>query len=265
MIQSVLKAIDIMGVFTPEEPYLSLGQISKRLSMPKSTTHNLMATLISQGFMEKVNDDYYALGTAIISLSQAVRVNAELRDRAAPLLRELAEIVKESVYLTYFDGTYILYIYAIESSKRLMARTAVGERVQLHCTGNGKSILAALSIEQVEAIVEEVGLPVFTDTTINSIDQLHEDLEQTRKRGYSIDNQEHEPGTYCLGAVIRDGHGLPIGGCSIAGTDEQIIKNQPNSLANDLLYVAQEISRRMGYVPATPSLLVQKTEHFSNR
>ena len=115
MIQSVLKAIDIMGVFTPEEPYLSLGQISKRLSMPKSTTHNLMATLISQGFMEKVNDDYYALGTAIISLSQAVRVNAELRDRAAPLLRELAEIVKESVYLTYFDGTFILYIYAIES------------------------------------------------------------------------------------------------------------------------------------------------------
>jgi len=118
MIQSVLKAIDIMTVFSIEEPCLTLAQISERLPMPKSTTHHLLATLMSRGFIEKVNDDSYALGTAIVSLSQAVRVNAELRDRAAPLLRELAEIAKESVYLTYFDGSYILYIYAVESSQR---------------------------------------------------------------------------------------------------------------------------------------------------
>ena len=264
MIQSVLKAIDIMDLFSPEQPYLTLGQISERLSMPKSTTHNLIATLTSRGFMEKVNDDYYALGTAIISLSQAVRVNAELRDRAAPLLRELADVVKESVYLTYFDGTFILYIYAIESSNRLMARTAVGERVHLHCTGNGKSILTALSREQVETIAEKAGLPKFTDTTITNLDALHEEIEQSRQRGYTVDNQEHEMGTFCIGAVIRNAQGQPIGGCSISGSDSYIIEEQPNGLVDDLLYVAQEISRRMGYVPATPSLLVQKSEHFNN-
>lgn len=264
MIQSVLKAIDIMTVFSVEEPRLTLGQISERLSMPKSTTHNLLATLISRGLVEKVNDDLYALGTTIISLSQAVRVNAELRDRAAPLLRQLAEIAKESVYLTYFDGNYILYIYAIESSNRLMARTAVGERAHLHCTGNGKSILAALSQNQVDSIVGQVGLPQFSEMTITNIDQLYEELEQSRQRGYAIDNQEHEQGTYCLGAVIRNGQGLPIGACSISGTNENIIQDKPNSLVDDLLYVAQEISRRMGYVPATPSLLVQKTPNFKN-
>lgn len=263
MIQSVLKAIDIMNVFTTEEPCLTLSQISGRLPMPKSTVHNLLATLISRGFIEKVNDDSYALGTAIITLSQAVRVNAELRDRAAPLLRELAEIAKESVYLTYFDGTFILYIYAIESSKRLMARTAVGEQVHLHCTANGKSILAALPSQQVEWIAKQAGLPRFTHTTITTIDQLHQELEDSLQRGYAVDNQEHEAGTFCLGAVIRNPQGEPIGGCSVSGTDEYIIKDPPNSLADDLLYVAQEISRRMGYVPATPSLLVQKSEHFS--
>jgi DNA-binding IclR family transcriptional regulator len=264
MIQSVLKAIDIMHVFTTEEPCLTLSQISERLSMPKSTTHNLLGTLISRGLIEKVNDDLYALGTTIISLSQSVRVNAELRDRAAPLLRQLAEIAKESVYLTYFEENYILYIYAIESSNRLMARTAVGERAYLHCTGNGKAILAALPDDQVESIVEATGLPEFTSMTISNIDKLYEELDQSRQRGYAIDNQEHEQGTFCLGAVIRDGQGTPIGACSISGTDENIIKRQPNNLAVDLLYVAQEISRRLGYVPATPSLLVQKPEHFNS-
>lgn len=264
MIQSVLKAVDIMCVFTTEQPCLTLSQISERLSMPKSTTHNLLGTLISRGLIEKVNDDLYALGTTIISLSQSVRVNAELRDRAAPLLRQLAEIAKESVYLTYFEGSYILYIYAIESSNRLMARTAVGERAHLHCTGNGKSILAVLPEKQVKSIVDEVGLPAFSAQTITNIDHLYQELEKSRQRGYAIDNQEHEQGTFCLGAVIRDGQGKPIGACSISGTDEDIIKKQPNKLAVDLLYVAQEISRRLGYVPATPSLLVQKPEHFNN-
>ena len=100
--------------------------------------------------------------------------------------------------------------------------------------------------------------------TITNIDQLHEDLAQSRQRGYAIDNQEHELGTYCLGAVIRNSQGLPIGGCSISGTTKETITDKPNSRVNDLLYVAQEISRRMGYVPATPSLLVQKSENFTN-
>ncbi len=261
MIQSVLKAIDLMNVFTPEEPYLSLAQISKRLKMPKSTAHNLLNTLVSRGFIEKVNDDYYALGTAVISLTQSARVNAELRDRAAPLLRELADTSKESVYLTYLDGDDVLYIYAIETSNRLMARSAIGDRVQPHCTGVGKAILAALPQDQVEALIQRTGLPRFTENTFTDRNQLFEELERTRQRGYSIDNQEHERGTFCLGAAIRDGHGKPVGGCSISGLDPEIIAARAPELSADLLYTAQEISRRMGYVPATPSLLARRANH----
>lgn len=259
-IQSIQKAIDAMRVFTPEEPYLTLAEISERLGMPKSTVHNILNTLAGAGFIEKTSDDYYALGTAVISLSQAARVNAELRDRAAPLLRRCADIVKESVYLIYFEGDHILYIYAIETPSRLMARSAIGDRVQMHCTGVGKAVLAALPQQQVEEIIARQGMPAFTPYTITSLDALLENLEATRKRGYSIDNQEHELGTYCVGAVIRDNHGRPIGGCSISGRDPEIIGSRAQALSVDLLYTAQEISRRMGYVPSTPSLLVHHTD-----
>jgi IclR family transcriptional regulator, acetate operon repressor len=261
MIQSVLKAIDIMYVFTSDEPTLSLGEISKRLNMPKSTTHNLLNTLVSRGFIEKVNDEAYALGTAIISLAQAARVNAELRDRAAPLLRELADVVKESVYLTYLDGDYVLYIYAIETSNRLMARSAIGDRVQPHCTSVGKAILAALPDARIQAIVERTGMPRFTEHTITNLDDLKHEMALTRQRGYSIDNQEHELGIYCLGAAIRDQHSTSIGACSISGLDPEIIDTRAADLSTDLLYTAQEISRHMGYVPAIPSMLVQRSNH----
>lgn len=260
MIRSVLKAIDIMNVFTPEEPTLTLAQIATRMKMPKSTTHNLLNTLASRGFIEKINDDSYALGTAVISLTQAARVNAELRDRAAPLLRELADITKESIYLTYLDGDYILYIYAIETKNRLLARSAVGDRVHPHCTGVGKAILAALPQSRVEEIISRTGLPRFTENTFTEPQALFEELERTRQRGYSYDNQEHNLGNYCLGAPIRDAQGRTIGGCSLAGRDPEIIGARQYDLAPELLYAAQEISRRMGHIPATPSLVVHRSQ-----
>ena len=81
MIKSVLKVLDILGLFSASEPRLTLAQISERLRIPKSTAYNLLSTLQYRGFIEKVDNDYYALGTAVIRLTQVARVNIELRDR----------------------------------------------------------------------------------------------------------------------------------------------------------------------------------------
>lgn len=256
MINSVLKAIDILQIFTTDEPRLTLAQISHRLELPKSTAHNLLNTLRSRGFIEKTDDGQYALGTEIIALTQAVRVNVELRDRAAPLLRELADASQLSAYLTIFDSDDSLYIYAVESPHRLLARTAVGDRVPLHCTSLGKAILSRLPEQEVEGIVSRAGLQSFSEATITDLDALYEALERTRERGYAIDEGEHEEGTYCVGAPILNAKEDVIGACSVSGTDPEIVDRRLSELSSQVMYTAQEISRRMGYVPSTPSSVV---------
>lgn len=253
MIQSIVKAIHTMSLFSSAKPLLTLAEISQRLDIPKSTAHNILKTLISEGFIEKVDGEAYALGTAIVALGQGVRVNVELRDRAAPLIRELADLCRESVYLTVKDGDRVLYIYAVESSRRLLARSAVGERAPLHCTAVGKSVLAALPLPEAQATIARAGLPAFTPYTLTDPDALLADLEQTRQRGYAIDNQEHEMRTYCLGAAVLDQRGDVIGACSISGADREIIHRRLDDLAPQIVATAQDISRRMGYVPPTPS------------
>jgi DNA-binding IclR family transcriptional regulator len=256
VINSVLKAIDILQAFRTDEPRLSLAEISTRLDMPRSTTHNLLNTLLSRGFVEKTDDGRYALGPAIVALTQSVRVNVELRDRAAPLLRELADACRESVYLTTLENDYALYIYAVESPRRLLARTAVGDRVLLHCISLGKAILSRLSSEEVEGIVNRVGLPKFTETTITDLDALKAELEQIRAQGYAVDREEHETGTYCIGVPILDSRGQAVGACSVSSLDPELISGDPPECAVRVMHTAQEISRRMGYVPARPSSVV---------
>jgi len=126
--KSLAKAVRVLKLFSAQEPRLPLAEISARLEMPKSTTHAILRSLIAEGLIEKIGGEAYALGTGILALSQSVRVNVEFRDRAAPHVRALADKVAESVYLTFREGDRILYIYAVESSRRLIARTAVGDR-----------------------------------------------------------------------------------------------------------------------------------------
>ena len=255
LINSVLKAVKVMELFTPDNPRMTLSDVSQRLDIPKSTAHNLLNTLMSAGYIEKTDNNQYALGTAVIALTQNVRVNVEVRDRAAPLLRELADLCDESVYLTIHDAGYALYIYAIESSQRLLARTAVGERANLHCTSVGKAILAILSDDEVDAVIERIGLPKFTEATITDVDELKAELRQTRKRGYSIDNQEHEDHVYCIGAPIFDNQGHVCGSCSVSGIDSEIVGERAPEISSAVMRTAMDISRRMGYVPSMKSVI----------
>lgn len=261
MIGSVLKAIEIMQCFSSDHPTLGLGEISARLGYPKTTIHTILSTLEYKGFIERAESGVYSLGTAIIPMTQAVRVNVQLRDRAAPLLRELGDFCGESVYLTVLDAPYCLYIYAIESSDRLLARTAVGDKMPMHCTSVGKAILAFLPQDQVHRIVTEAGLDSFNENTITDETTLMQELKLTRSRGFSTDNAEHEPGTFCLGSPIFDDRGRAFASCSIAGGDSEIVGAKRDSFSAGLRYTAQEISRRMGYVPKGDTLIWRETSN----
>jgi DNA-binding IclR family transcriptional regulator len=254
MIQSVMKALKIMELFSPAEPRLSLHIISQRLHMPKSTTHNLLNTLVASGYVEKVDGDQYALGTAIVELTQNVRVNVELRDRAAPLLRRLADSSHESVYLTVRDGRHVLYIYAIESSQRLVARTAVGERAEMHCTSVGKATLAFLPSQEVDRLYKDAILARYTANTIVDLGTLKQELAATHERGYSVDNQEHEENIFCVGAPIFGERGLVLGACSVSGTEPAIVGSRLPLIGASVAQTAQEISRHMGYIPSRGSI-----------
>jgi DNA-binding IclR family transcriptional regulator len=254
MIHSILRAINILEMFDSTAPRLTLTEVSQILELPKSTAHNYLNTLLSRGYIEQTEDGRYALGTAVVSLTQAVRINVEFRDRAAPLLRALADLSHASVYLCSLDGDFVLYVYAIETSQRLRARTAIGDRAHLHCTAVGKAILSALSWDEVLDIVSRQGLPKFTETTITDLDDLRDELEKTRSRGYAVDRGEHERSNYCIGAPIFDAVGRVIGSCSAAGSDPEVIGERAQEIASAVGYAAQEISRTMGYVPARPSV-----------
>ena len=254
MVNSILKATQILELFSAEKPRWSIKEISDALGFPKSTVHNILKTLASEGFVEQTDDDLYSVGTRVVMLTKKVRVNIEIRDRAAPLLRRLTDACRESVYLTVPQVDKVLYIYAIESSRRLRARSALGDLAHMHCTGVGKALLSTFSDEEIAALVARAGLPAFTEHTLIDLGALLSDMARTRRRGYSVDQQEHEIGHYCLGAPIYNHQRKAIAACSLSGVDPEIIGNRLPELSQLLLETTEDISRLMGYVPRRGAL-----------
>ena len=249
MIKSVKKAIDIFELFTRSEPRLSLSMISEKLGFPKTTTHHLLATLVSCGYIEKDGKDIYFLGPKMIEISQNAQVNVELRDQAAPFIRQLGDLCNESVYLATRFGDMIFYIYAIETSRRLMSRSAIGMKAMMHCTGIGKAFMAYLSDDEKELILSRTELVQFTANTIINKERLLHELQEVQQNGYAIDNAEHEENVFCIGVPIFNNVGKVIASCSVSGTDCEIINSRKKEILPQLISASMNISRCMGYVP----------------
>lgn len=248
MINSLVKAHRIMQSFSVQRPRLSLAELARDTGYPRTTIYSLAATLVELGFLEK-HGELYAVGPELIRLEPTARVNVEIRDRAAPVLRGLAEELGGSVYLTVPDGDGVLYIYAIESTHRLRARSAIGGRAAFHCTAVGKAMLAFMTESQADAILASAGLPESTANTITDRTRLADELATTRARGYSIDNEENENGLFCLGAPIFDATSTIVAACSVSDTDPSIVAGRLERASSTILAAGEQISRHMGFVP----------------
>ncbi len=220
---AVRKALEILCEFTAACPCHSVTALSRRLGMPKSTTHNLLRTLEGLDFLRQdPGDRLYRLGPRVYELGLRYSQSTHLVSTALPHLKRLAEETRETVKLGVLSSDEILVLAAIESPYQLHTRGDVGMRAPLHCTGLGKAILAALRADEVHEIVTRRGLPRFTPHTIETGEQLGRELEHIRANGYTIDREENELGVVCVAAAISVHVDHTVAALSVSGPSSRL-------------------------------------------
>jgi DNA-binding IclR family transcriptional regulator len=232
------------------EDSLSVTEISTKLRSPKSSIHDIVSTLLATGILEKDLDrNRYRLGLKLFELGNQAKENLEIRQVAVPVMKALHERVDETIYLTVLDGREILYVECFESTKRLRTYSVIGVRAPLHCTSVGKVILAFMDEDAVEEVVQSMGLPRFTESTITDREKLDTELAKIRRRGYAIDNMEHEEGVRCVGAPVRNHTGKVLASISVSGPSQRLTVDRIEEIAPLVINTAEEISKRLGYKP----------------
>jgi DNA-binding IclR family transcriptional regulator len=249
MVNMVKKAVSILNVLE-EGKDLSLTELTQRLKFPKSSVHSLLETLKVEKFVEKdlITGNFH-LGIKLIELGYRAQLELDICKISIPFLHELNTEFDQTVHLTVLDNDEVLYVACIESRRRLRTYSVLGYRAPLYCTAVGKAILAFQPEEEIRRIIRERPLKKITPNTIDTEERLLEDLAKTRRRGYAIDNMEHEEHLRCIGVPIRDAQGYVYASLSLSGLVEINTYDRFKVMVPSLVYKGLEISKRLGYHP----------------
>jgi len=227
----------------------TLAQISERLELPKSTAHRLLGVLLQRAFVRKtVESSRYRLGPGFIGLCSHYLNNLELKTESSPFMSELSKLTGNTVFIAIRQQDKMVYVDSEEQVNSLRKYSIIGQQKPLYCTSLGKALLMGLSDEEIRQVLSNVTFAKWGPNTHTNIESLLQDIRESRRRGWALDNQEAEPAINCVAAPIRDYRGQVIASISTTWILAQHPEIAPEQIAPLVMKAASGISTNMGYI-----------------
>jgi len=179
---------------------LTLSQLARNVGLARTTVYRIVATLESEGLLTTAAPGgKIQLGIELISLGASVRT--DVRRELRPYLEELSLRIDETVDLAILDKDHAIFLDQVTRLQRLHAVSGIGIEFPLYCTANGKALLSTLPVDEVIRIIPKK-LHSYTPKTLQTRDELLQELETVRLTGVAYDREEHTQGICAVGAVV---------------------------------------------------------------
>ncbi len=216
-IKSVDRAFDVLSCLADGEG-MSLSEISKELQQSAATIYRILSTLEARKAveMDPATQEWF-IGPASFQLGSAFLRRTDVVERARPLMRELMEETGETANLGIEIRNEVMFISQVETHENIRAFFPPGAKSPMHASGIGKVLLANAEQSKIEKYLSGGKLESFTDNTISDGDQLRDELEKIRSKGFALDDEEKNIGMRCIAAPVFNFHGEVIAGISISG------------------------------------------------
>lgn len=224
-VHAIEKAIFLLDCFWEARQPLSLRELEKKTGWAKSTIHGLLASMLDSGVVEQNSTDgKYRLGYHLFELGSAVNQGWDVPQICAPQLRKIVDQVGESAYLARLSGDDLILAVCEEPHVGFRIVSEVGTRLPLHCSSQGKVILANIPKYEARRLLSKRELTGYTEKTVTDVDKLLSELPKIKLCGYAEEREEYKLGLKSVAAPIFDRRGecrYAIGVICIAGIGEE--------------------------------------------
>jgi DNA-binding IclR family transcriptional regulator len=201
-VKSADRTLEVLEVLANSPNRRALGELARELSIPKSSLHGILRTMVQRGWVEADSTGTrFGLGVRALQVGAAYLDADSAVGLVAGVLDGLAAEFGETVHLGRLDGPYVVYLAKRESVHPLRLFSAIGRRLPAHATALGKVLLAERSEAELDAILPDP-LPTLTPHTINDRSVLGADLATVREQGYAVDHEENTDGIACFAVAV---------------------------------------------------------------
>jgi DNA-binding IclR family transcriptional regulator len=242
---SVDRAMSLFELLASSRTGLTLSELSRKLNMPKSTTHYLIYTLATRGYVQRASNGRHSLGLRFANVASASTAEVNLGTVATPHLRQLAARLGLTATLSVLGGAEAVIVSKVTWARDAGGGAWVGHHLDLHCTAQGKALISALSDEELDKLLAGRELAQFTDRTIASISALKAHLAEVRANGYAVNDQEHVHGVRAVAAPVVDSLGVVIAAISVRGLISQISTSRLRELGGEMIRASRNITLQL--------------------
>src|SRR5262245_53961297 len=211
-VRALAKGLAVIEAFDGQAPSMTLSEVARKIGLPRGTARRLLHTLVELGYVG-FDGKLFSLKPRVLNLGFAYLYSHNLWQLAQPYMVEVVEKLHESCSIAVLDGVDIVYVARVPTSERIMSiNLGVGTRLPAFHTSMGRAMLAYRSLTELQALLKRIA-PVrqYTHKTLTDARELIAELEQVKKQGWAMVDQELEVGLRSLAVPIFD-----FAGCAIA-------------------------------------------------
>ncbi|MFD3991618.1 IclR family transcriptional regulator [Streptomyces sp. NPDC058583] len=249
LVPAVTRAFDVLELFLEGDGTLSAPEITRRLQLPRTTTHELVTTLTARNYLVPVPEQpgRYRLGVRTYQLGSRYAEQLDLAAEGHQVAREVADTCGETVHVAVLEDMDVIYIAKVDSTHAVRMVSAAGRRLPAHCTAVGKMLLATLPEAELEERLDGHDLAGMTPRSITDPDALRAALAEIRILGVAGEQQESNPDVSCVAAPVRDRSGRVVAALSVSVPVHRWSEDRENELTALAVTGASRLAERLGY------------------
>lgn len=243
--QAIDRALQVISLLGTRPAGASLQELSKETGIPKPSLHRILSSMRERGFASQLKaGGPYLLGPAALEAAFRFHSSLDLRQLLRPLMDEIQDISGQTIHLATIEGPEVVYLDKIEASIGVRLTSVIGGRNPAHATGVGKALLSRqlATTEDVYAWATQYApLVARTPKTITSPAELAVALQETRERGYAIDDEESESSLFCVAACVPLVFGplVPPLAISVTGLKDRMLALGTDALGASLIRIIE--------------------------
>lgn len=242
MIQAIDRAARILFLLEGSK-YLGITELASALELAPSTVHGIVKSLQQHGLVAKeIGGARYALGPALLKLSNVYLDSLEVRGTAMQWTRELAHRSSYSVRLGVRYGDDVIIIHHNRRPNGTQQLPETGQTIPVHASSMGKIFMTYDESFADERLSRP--LPALTGDTIVEPDRLRIQFARIIERGIAVDEEESLIGESSLASPVTDAAGAVVAAVSLVIPSNEF--PPPDGAINDLRQTARAISRGLG-------------------
>lgn len=197
------KGLAVIECFGEHRPRLTIAEAASLTRMSRAAARRCLLTLHRLGYAG-FDGKFFTLTPRILRLGYAYLAASELPQVLTPVLERLSEETQESCSASILDGDEIIYVARAPKRRIMTVDLNVGSRLPAYCTSMGRVLLAALPPEEARARLAAAQRRRLTPNTRTGLDELMSVLDEVRRQGYCVTDQELEVGLVSIAVPALD-------------------------------------------------------------